>query len=106
MSEQKTDIQKLPQLLKMYVALNNAEYKRAKKLISERSTIQNRIKKIMRGNSITEFHTSTDKVSIDISFQIRVREAIDDMIIPVEIKNQYIKQIETWLETLIVEPLS
>jgi hypothetical protein len=106
MSKRHTDIQKLPQLLEKYVEMDTEEYRRAKHLIYERSKIQERIKKIMQKNDMTEFHTNTDKLDINIEFSIRVRDEIDEMIVPPEIKNLYLKQIEVWLENLIVKPIS
>ena len=73
MSKQQTDIQKLPQLLQKYVETDTDEYRRANILIAERAKIQIRIKTIMKENNLTEFHTTTDKFDIDISFKIRVR---------------------------------
>ena len=39
-------------------------------------------------------------------FKFVSENAIDEVLIPVEIKNQYLKQIETWIENLVVNRLS
>ena len=103
MCNQQTDTQRLHQLVQKYVELNTDEYRRAKKLVSDHAIIQESIKKIMKEKRMTEFHTETDKLKIDLSFTIRIREAVDTMIIPDEIKEQYKKLVETCIENLVVK---
>lgn len=97
------DLQSLSPLLKKYVEMDNEEYKQAKKLVSERLKIQERIKKIMKEHHLTNLHTKTDELDIDLEFKINVRDEIDDIIVPDNIKNMYLKQVEIWKENLTVK---
>ena len=103
MSQENSDYtRELTMILKRYADTDTEEYRKGKRLVAARGRLLIDIKKIMKENKITQFRANVGGDDLFISFKIRSKDGINLNLIPDEIKSQYLKRIDTWIETFEV----
>ena len=88
-------------LVQEYIVTNTEEYRPAKKLVLERSNLQDKIKKILKSQGKTKCTVQLDNNNTaTIAFDVKVYDRVDTTLLPEDIKMLYTRQVEVWRENI------